>query len=86
MIYHQFWIKWVCIHIGNISGHIGQTHSRFQNYLWMFHTEWNANQIDILINGNLTNTSSTPLPEWEKTIVYIAHIIVLCTSTETSIY
>ena len=39
-----------------------------------------------LLNGNLTNTSSTPPPEWEKTIVYIAHKIVLCTSIETSIY
>ena len=24
--YQQLWIKWVCIHIGNNSGHIGETH------------------------------------------------------------
>ena len=48
--YHQLWVKWVCIHIGNSSGHIGQTHSRFPKYLWMFDTEWNAHQIDILGN------------------------------------
>ena len=48
--YHQLWVKWVCIDIGNSSGHIGQTHSRFPKYLWMFDTEWNAHQIDILDN------------------------------------
>ena len=48
--YHQLWVKWVCIDIGNSSGHIGQTHSRFPKYLWMFRTEWNAHQIDILNN------------------------------------
>ena len=48
--YHQLWVKWVCIDIGNSSGHIGQTHSRFPKYLWMFDTECNAHQIDILDN------------------------------------
>ena len=33
--YHQLWVKWACIHIGNSSGHIGQTHSRFPKCLWM---------------------------------------------------
>ena len=37
--YHQLWVKWACIDIGNSSGHIGQTHSRFPKYLWMFDTE-----------------------------------------------
>ena len=48
--YHQLWVKWLCIDIGNSSGHIGQTHSRFPKYLWMFDTEWKAHQIDILDN------------------------------------
>ena len=38
MFYHQLWVKWVCIHIRNSSGDIGQTHSRFQMCLWMFDT------------------------------------------------
>ena len=48
--YHQLWDKWVCMHIGNSSGHIGQTQSRFPKYLWMYDTEWNAHQIDVLDN------------------------------------
>ena len=48
--YHQLWVKWLCIDIGNSSGHIGQTHLRFRKYLWMFDTEWNAHQIDIFDN------------------------------------
>ena len=36
---HQLWVKWVCIHIGDSSGHIGQTHLRFPKYLWTFDTE-----------------------------------------------
>ena len=48
--YHQFWVKWVCIDIGSSSRHIGQTHSRFPKYLWMFDTERNEHQIDILDN------------------------------------
>ena len=37
--YHQLWVKWVCIDIGNSSGYIRQTHSRFPKYLWMFDAE-----------------------------------------------
>ena len=48
--YHQLWVKWVCIDIGNNSGHIEQTHSRFSKYMWMSDTEWKAHQIDILDN------------------------------------
>ena len=48
--YHQLWDKWVCMHIGNSSGHIGQIQSRFPKYLWMYDTEWNAHQIDVLDN------------------------------------
>ena len=48
--YHQLWVKWVYIDIGNSSGHIGQTHSRFPKYLWMFDTECNVHQIDIFDN------------------------------------
>ena len=48
--YHQLWVKWVLIHIGNCSGHIGQTHSRFPKYLSMSDTECNANQSYILDN------------------------------------
>ena len=39
-----------------------------------------------LINDNLTNTLSTPPPVRKKTILYIARLITLCTSTETSFY
>ena len=48
--YHQLWVKWVRIHVGNSSGHIGQTHSQFQKYLWMSDTECNAHQSYILDN------------------------------------
>ena len=68
--YHQLWVKWVCIDIGNSSGHIGQTHSRFPKYLWMFalnemHIKLTS-LIICLINDNLINTSSTPPPEGKK--------------------
>ena len=45
--YHQLWVKWVCIHTGNSSEHIGQTHTRFPKCLWMFDTEWNVHRVDI---------------------------------------
>ena len=48
--YQQSWVKWVCIHIGNNSGHIEQTHLRFLKCLWIFDTELNAHQIGILDN------------------------------------
>ena len=48
--YYQLWVKWVCIQIGNSSGHIGQTHSRFPKYLRMSDTNCNSHQIDILDN------------------------------------
>ena len=48
--YQQLWVKWVCLDIGYSSGHIGQTHSRFPKYRWMFDTELNSHQIDILDN------------------------------------
>ena len=48
--YHQLWVKWICIDIGNSSGHIRQTYSRFPKYLWIFDTEWKAHQIDTLDN------------------------------------
>ena len=87
--YYQLWVKWLCIHIGNNSGHIGQTLIRFPKCLWIFNTEWNAHEIGILIicsiNDNLTNTSSTLPPEVKikKTVPYIVNLILLCTSTET---
>ena len=46
--YHHLLVKWVCIHIGYSSRHTAQTHSRFTKYQWMFDTECNAHQIDIL--------------------------------------
>ena len=48
--YHQLWVKWLCIDIRKSSGHIRQTHLLFAKYLWMFDTEWNANQTDIVDN------------------------------------
>ena len=53
MIFYLFLppiVKGYVIDIGNSSGHIGQTHSRFPKYLWMFDTECNAHIIDILDN------------------------------------
>ena len=37
--YHQLWVKWACIQIGNSSGHTGQTHSQLQKCLWILDTE-----------------------------------------------
>ena len=37
--YHQLWVKLVCIHIGNNSGYIEQTHLRFPKCLWIYETE-----------------------------------------------
>ena len=61
--HHQLWVKLVCIHIGNSSGYITQTHSRFPKWLWMFDTEWNTHRIDIFWEFIrwLTTISSTPL-------------------------
>ena len=61
--YHQLRVKWVCIHIGNSSEHIGPTHSQFQKCLWMFDSEWNAYQIGIL--DNFFNEPPPP-PEVKK--------------------
>ena len=88
--YHQLWVKWVCIHTGNSSEHIGQTLYDSQNIYGCL--TLNAMHIKVisliiyLINDNLTNTSSTPSPAVKKTISCIAHLIILCTSTETLIY
>ena len=65
--YHQLWVQWVCIDIGNSSKHIGRTHSQFPKYLWM-HIKLTS-LIICLINDNLTNTLSTPPPEGKKYIV-----------------
>ena len=35
-------------HLVESSGHIGQTHSRLPKHLWMFDTECNSYQTDIL--------------------------------------
>ena len=54
--HHQLCVKWVCIHIGNNSGHVGQTHSRFPKCLWMFpemHIKL-ASLIISLTNDNLS--------------------------------
>ena len=48
--YPQLWVKWVCIDIGNSSGHIRQTYSWFPKYLWMFDSEWKTYEIDTLDN------------------------------------
>ena len=64
--YHQLWVKWVFIYIGNSPGHIGQTHTPFPKCQWMFDTELNAYQFAILNNffdqgqphQHVTNTST----------------------------
>ena len=77
--YHQLWVcihKSVYIRIGNSSGHIGQTHSRFpQNIcecLTLNKMHINLTSLKIcLINDNLNNTSSTP-PQKKSSAVYSA--------------
>ena len=78
--YHQLW---VCIHIGNSSGHIGQTHLRFPKFggcltLNEMYIKFTS-LIICLINDNLTKMPSTPPPEGKKTVLYIAHLIILST-------
>ena len=86
--YHQLWVKWLCLDIGNSSGHIVQTHSQFRKICGCFAlNEMNirlTSLIIFLINDNLINMSSPP--EGKKTVLYIAHLIILSTSKETSIY
>ena len=43
-----------------------------------------ASLIISLTNNNLANTSSTHPPEVKKNSLYTVHIIILCTSAETS--
>ena len=38
------------------------------------------------VKDNLANMPSTPPPELKKTLLYIVHLIILCISTETSIF
>ena len=68
--HHQLWVKWVCIHIENSSGDIGQTHSRIPNIcgcltLNEMHIKLTS-LIICLINDNLTKTPSTPPTERKK--------------------
>ena len=46
--YNQLWVK--CIHIGNSSGHIGKTLSRFPKSVWMIDIERKAHRVGILDN------------------------------------
>ena len=65
--YHDFLLmfsypiadKWVCIHIGNSSAHIGQTHSRFPKYLWLLTMNARHIKLTSLIFFLLTTTSPT---------------------------
>ena len=44
-------------------------------------------KLTYLIKDNPTNTSSTPPPEGKKkSVLYVAHLIILCSLTGTSIY
>ena len=87
--YHQLWVKWVRIHIGNSSGHVGQIHSWFLKCLWMFDTARNARRTGILDNlfdswqpHQYINSAFT----WSKTELCIVNLTILCTSTKTSIH
>ena len=88
--YNWLWVKWVCTHIWNSSDDIGQYHPRFLKYLWMLlPNEMHIKLTSLIIcsiNDNFTNTPSTSSPERKETVLYIAHLIILCTSTKTSIY
>ena len=68
--YHELWVKWVCIRIGNRSGHITPTYSGSRSVCWFLtlnemHIEL-ASLIICSINDNLTNTLSIPPPEVRK--------------------
>ena len=68
--YHHLLDKWISIHIGNSSGHTGQTHSQIPEMsvdIWQIYIEV-ASLIICSINYNvsLTYTSSTD-PEVKKT-------------------
>ena len=77
--YHQLWVKWVCIHIGNSYGHIGleivmdildKVIHDSQNICGFLtrnemHIKFTSLSI-CLINDNLTNTSSASPSEGEK--------------------
>ena len=80
--YHQLRVKWVCIHIGNSSEHIGSTHSHFKNVCEC-----------LTLNGMHTKLASVIIFSMNlhlhlklKKVLFIVHLIILCTSTETSIY
>ena len=85
--YHHLSVKWLCIDTRNSFEHIGHMHDS-QNIRGCF--VLNEMPINLtfliicLINDNLINTSSPP--EGKKTVLYIAHLIILSTSKETSIY
>ena len=78
------------MHTENSSGHIGEAHPPFLKICGCWSLD--AMPIELIfliicfINGNLTNTSSATPPEGKTAILYIAHLIILCTSTETPIY
>ena len=59
-------VRWVCIRIGNSSGHIEQTHSRFPDICGCFTlNEMHLKLTSLIIcltNDNLIKAPSTPPP------------------------
>ena len=86
--YHQLWVKWGCLDIGNSSGHIGQIHSRFQKYMCSL----TPNGTHIKLTSFITCSAISPTRhqhihlKGKKIVLYRAHLIILSSSTETSIY
>ena len=77
--YHQLWVKWVCIHIGNSSGHSWNACGCLT--LNQMHIELTFLIIS-LINDNLTSNLSIHPQKVKKTVLSIVKLIILCTSTE----
>ena len=86
--YHQLWVKWVCLDIGNSSGHIGQIHSRFQKYMWsLTPNETHIKFTSFIICSTISQTCHQHLHlKGKKIVLYRVHLIILSTSTETSTY
>ena len=89
--HHQLWVKWYVYILAIVLVIFDELICNSPNVCGCL--TLNEMQIKLasliisLTNNNLTNSSSTLLSEIiKKKLLYIVHIIILCTSTETSIY
>ena len=94
--YHQLGIKWVCIHIGISSRYIGQTIPEMSVNVWHWmkcSSNWHPGWFVWLTTTSPTRhqyfrlkSKKKKKEKRKKTILHVVHLIILCTSTETSIY